>query len=184
MAVSYEDLKNRLRASFIAYKRRKMPEYRGGEALENALDPAARNCIQVKITPEDYCAALYAVYGAVHEQFWPAQLTGTKARQIAEKYVANFERIAPDKLWAAQTGLMRQVLVSTQRPVEKLLLDHSLAFSPWFRIVATVEPNKDIIRKYGPEAKAQLTPELKAFLLNSVAAPNVDRIINYERYSV
>ena len=182
MPVTYDELKNRLRAAFISYKRRKMPDYRGGSKLEEALDPGVRICIKAKILPEDFCAALYQAYGGLHEQFWPSQMTGAKAQAIAERYAANFEKIPPDRLWATQVGLMRQVLVSTQRPIEKLLLDHALAFSPWFRIVATVDPNKDIIRKYGKEAKEQLTPELQAFLANSVAAPNLDRIINYERY--
>lgn len=182
MPVTFDDLKNRLRAAFISYKRRKMPGYRGGEDLEKALDPAARICINAKITPEDFCAALYQAYGGTHDSFWPNQMTGTKALNIATKYASNYEAVLPDKLWAAQIGLMRQALVSTKRTVEELLFDHSIAFSPWFRIVATVEPNPAIIRKYGKDAKEQLTPELKAFLLSSVAAPHLDRITNYERY--
>ncbi|RTL07784.1 hypothetical protein EKK58_01165 [Candidatus Dependentiae bacterium] len=182
MPVTFDDLKNRLRAAFIANKRRKTPEYRGGEALEKALDPAARNCIKAKITPEDYCAALYQAYGGTYDDYWPNQMTGNKALSIATKYASNYEAVAPDKLWAAQVGLMRQALVSTKRTVEELLFDRAVAFSPWFRVIATVEPNREIIAKYGKEAKAQLTPELKTFLLSSVAAPYLDRITNYERY--
>lgn len=182
MPATFEDVKNRLRAAFIAYKRRKMPGYHGGEALEKALDPAARICIDAKITPEDYCAALYQAYGGVHESFWPNQLTGAKAKKIAENYAANYEAIRPEQLWHSQIGLMRQTLISTQRSAEHILLDHALAFSPWFRVVATVEPDPAIIRRYGKEAKEQYTPALQEFLTKVVPPSHLERITNYERY--
>lgn len=182
MPVTFDEVKNRLRAAFIANKRRKTPEYRGGEPLEKVLDPAARNCIKAKITPEDYCTALYQAYGGTYDDYWPNQLTGAKALSIATKYSSNYEAISPDKLWAAQVGLMRQAIISTKRTVEELLFDRAIAFSPWFRIVATVDANQDIIRKYGEAAKAQLTPELTKFLQASVAGPNLERITHYERY--
>lgn len=176
MAISFDELKDRLRAAYIHYRRGKIPNYRGGEDLENSLDTGARNCIAAKITPEDYCMALYQVYASDKvDNFWPNQLRGTKALEIAKKYVANFERISYKQLWNTQLGLLKQALDRTQRSVEDVLYDHALPFSAWFRVVATVDPVPKIIERYGKEARAELTDELVAFL-KGVAPQNLPRL--------
>ncbi len=181
MSVTYDDLKSRLRAAFVAARRRKMPNYHSGADLEKALDPAARNCIAAAITPEDYITSLYQAYAGVMDKFYPNQITGVRALNIAKQYASNYRPITPAELWTSQLGLLRQSLV-TKRSVEALLADSALAFSAWFRIVATVKPNHQIIKKFGSIAKKELTKELRAFLEKTVPAEHLQRITEHERF--
>jgi len=176
MELTFDDIKNRLRAAYIKYRRGKMPNYRGSNDLEQALDAGARNCIAAKITPEDYCTALYQAYvkdGV--DNFFPNQLQGSKALEVAKRFTANYETVSPKQLWTTQIALLKTAIDRTKRPVEDILLDHVLPFSAWFRIVATVKPVQSIIDRYKDEAKSELTEELLTFL-SGVAAQNVSRL--------
>jgi len=176
MEPSFDTLKERLRAAYIYYRRGKQPNYHGGEDLEKALDPAARNCIAAKITPEDYCSAIYKAYATgANDKFFPNQLKGAKALEVARAFAANYEPITHDKLWDTQLVVLKQALVRTKRSVEDILADQALPFSPWFRIVVTTDPVEKITRRFGREAKAETTPELLAFLAR-VAPNTVERI--------
>ena len=174
--ISFDELKGRLRAAYIRYRRGMQPYYRGGEDLEASLDSGARNCITAKITPEDYCTALYRAYvkdGV--DNLNPNQLRGAKALAVVKKFADNFESVSPKQLWTTQLVLLKQALDRTHRTVEAVLSDQALPFSAWFRVIATVDPVPGIISRYGVEAKAELTPKLAAFL-KEVAPQNLPRL--------
>ena len=129
-----------------------------------------------KITPEDFCTALYQAYvrdGV--DNFFPNQLQGNKALEVAKRFTANYESVSPKQLWTTQIALLKKAIDRTKRPVEDILLDHALPFSAWFRIVATVDPVQAITDRYKNEAKRELTEELLVFL-SGVAAQNVSRL--------
>lgn len=176
MALSFDELKERLRAAFIRERRRKQPFYQSGEELEKALDSGVQNCIAAKITPEDYCTALYRIY--VNDQkdnFFPNQLRGTRALNIAKQFIENYERVSYKQLWDTQLVVLKHAIDKTKRSVEEILIDHALPFSPWFRIIATIDPVPAIIARYREAAKAETTPALLEFL-KEVAPQNLSRI--------
>jgi hypothetical protein len=54
-------------------------------------------------------------------------------------------------------------------------MDPRLKFHAWFRILATANPEPDIINKYSDTARAEMTPELLAFLKQNNL--DLDRIL-------
>lgn len=183
MALSHEDLKGQLRAAYINKRRRKQPGYHGSENLEKVLDPAAANCVAAGMEPKDYVDALYLQYAvkSTEDKFWPNILSGANALRIAKDYAKNFGDPPFDHMWQTQWQVLKHALIHTKRDVDKLLADDALAFSPWFRVVATKEPVPEVMTRYGRMAKDRLTNQLKADL-RRVAPGQLDRIENYERY--
>lgn len=178
---TFESLKDDLRVAYILKRRRKQPGYRGGDDLEKALDGAAQNCIAARMTAEDYITALYYAYAVKFDKFFPNQLQGAKALAVATTYAANFEKVSFENLWNTQWVSLKQAIDNTNRKVEDILFDHAMAFTPWFRIIATVRPDTRIVAAYGRQAKEDMTKPLKAFLESKVPA-HLDRVLNYERY--
>lgn len=178
---SFDGLKDRLRYAYIEARRRKQPAFRGGDPLEKVLEAGVRNCIDAKITPEDYITALYNKYGSVHDQFYPNQLSGAGALRVAREHTAKYEKLQLSKLWDTQLINLKQAITATPRTVEAVLYDHVMPFVPWFRIIATVAVDPKIIKRYGRQAKEELSPEIRTFIKERAPA-NLDRIENYERY--
>lgn len=176
MALTFEELKDRLRAAFVRLRRQKQPHYHAGEELEKALAAGVQNCIEAQITPEDYCTALYRVYVTdQRDVFFPNCLRGKKALEAARQFINNYQKITFKQLWDTQLVVLKQAIDRTKRSVEEILADHALPFSPWFRIIATVDPVPAVIARYRNEAKQEATPELLTFL-REVVPQNVQRI--------
>lgn len=173
--LKFDELKNRLRAAYISYRRRKMAAYRGGEDLEKALDGAAQNCAELRVLPEDYMAALYEVYAVRYDKFYPNILQGSKAKQTVRNYLDKFETISPLTLWNTQWRSLKLAIDNTKRKVEDILFDQAMPFTPWFRIIALTSADARIVERYGAQAKASLNKDLEAFLKEKVPA-QFDRI--------
>lgn len=184
--MEFEEVKNRLRAAYITYRRRKVPHYNGGAELEKFLDTTAQNCIAAKVTPELYIEALYNEYAVRHDKFFPSTISSQRGVGIAKAYARDYEKIPADRLWVSQWQVLKKAIDSTRRHAEDMLFDHAMPFEAWFRIVATKTAVPRLIQEYGKEAKSMLAgnPELQALLRTAVPQEHVDRINNYERYRV
>lgn len=134
---------------------------------------AAIICDEMGLTPQKYVQILWERLGDKKEFFSPKHLQGDNVRKVLENYLdteaqnrveLNNFNIDYDTIWRQQHELAMRY-ISRGEAVEAVLLDSSLKFFAWFRIMATPEPNLAIIDKYKAIAVKELTnPRLQRYL--------------------
>lgn len=98
-------------------------------------------------------------------EFFVNKVCTERAEEFLQRY--REEVVLPnnlDDLFSMQVRYLTNALEFTNRSLENILLDNSIQFFPWFRIIITSEPNQKVIDAYGETAKNQMNERLKAFL--------------------
>lgn len=148
------------------------------------IDKAAILCAKAGITADRFVSIAYENFGGKKAYFTTSYLQGPKMtallafEKIAAENKANTELtrdvINFDDVWRQQIELAN-LFVKQGDAIEEILLDPSIKFYGWFRILATPTPVPAIMQRYRHVARKELTPRLKEYLkLNNF---ELDRIL-------
>lgn len=168
---------------FEEKKRLTNKNYRYIDSEENRkhFKKAAKLCEQSGLHPGKFVQSLYDNMGKHKTYFSPKHLAGPTALKIleekdpAESYqveITNATLKYPD-IWRYQHE-MAMMYIARGEPVESVLMDSSLKFFAWFRILSTPDRVPAIIKKYKHIAKDELNPKLREFIEES--GLDIDRI--------
>jgi uncharacterized short protein YbdD (DUF466 family) len=137
------------------------PDYSLKEAtFWKSFEKAAKICMEINAYPYQYVDAHF--HNRNPDQVFVTMLHSSSSKKIYEDYVAHEKPNYPELLAEYVRTLKRQIKLG--RKVEWILNCDQIMFAAWFRICATVVPNKDIITKYKAAARAEINPELVEFL--------------------
>lgn len=128
---------------------------------------AADLCINMKVDPKTYISAHIRYADILKGQYnlTPPQLCCYNSKNYVTQFISlNGERNIADE-FAAQCRIFADCLNAGWKE-HMCLYNPSFDFYPWFRILMSAQPNKDIINKYGNQALQQLynDRELVAYL--------------------
>lgn len=138
------------------------------------LDESALLCAQTNQHPATYVHLLYDRMGGKKEFFSPEHLRGKQVKFFFEEILdpeknTSYEieitnnNLEYSKIWVQQHDLA-MCYIKHGEPVESVLLDSSIKFFAWFRILATPDRCPSIIEKYKKIAKKEMTPGLLKFI--------------------
>jgi len=131
---------------------------------------AALLCAEFELDPATYIQIMYDRMGDIKKFFAPEHLRGTKARFFLSdkkdnsglKIELTNHNLPIEEIWRHQHE-MAMVYVIRGEPVESVLIDSSLKFFAWFRILATPNRVPAIIDKYKKIAKKEMTSSILEF---------------------
>lgn len=151
-----------LREEYIRIVKLEVPGYRPGPALEEALDKAEPLC-----EGKDPVLWVQAQsrYSRINGEFYPKALHFRTAAANYVKYL-NASATPEEELFQVQLNYLNTAVTKTGRSDVEVLSDINLDFKPWFRVLMTVEPDDELMLKYGKDAKTVLdsVPKLKTML--------------------
>ncbi len=139
--------------------------YHRSPAHMKAFVKAAKFCLESGLTAEEYSIALMDSLGNHRENFFPSYFGSSTANQYALTYKED-RAIPLDMILEQQKELLRIHVQKLKKDPIAALMDPRLKFYAWFRVVATREPNREIIGVYGETARKELTRGLAEFLRN------------------
>jgi hypothetical protein len=171
----------------FAYKKRltnKNWEYTPTIKGEAYFREAAVLCDKHNMTPAEYIQIMYDRMGDRKEFFSSEHIRGGNVQKVLEKVqtgevtVYTVEMTIHDldfgDVWDQQRNLAMRY-ISRGESVESVLMDSSLKFFAWYRILSTPRPYMPVIEKYKHIAQKELTPALLEFVKREKL--DIDRII-------
>jgi hypothetical protein len=133
------------------------------------LVKAAKLCLEHQLDAATFVQKMYDRMGEQVGFFSPKCLQGTKAAfSLSQddlhtwKIEVTNATLSPEDMWRYQHELASKY-ISNGESVESVLIDSSLKFFAWFRILATPDRVPSIITKYKHIAKKEMTNGLIAF---------------------
>jgi hypothetical protein len=145
---------------------------------------AAIMCTANGLTPDRFVSIAYENFGGKKQFFNTSYLQGPKMQALLKfeknrvEYKTDVEltRDVMDfaDVWKQQIELANSY-ISHGDSIEEVLLDPTLKFYGWFRILATPEPLPKVIQKYREVARKELAPRLKQYLTSQNF--DLDRIL-------
>lgn len=151
-------------------------DYNFTDTIKNRehIKEAAEQCINLGVSPGVYVQTIYNnLAGKAREHLRLECLYGKSVAQLFDRlqnsgddsYKVEITNFTEDyeRLWAQQYDLVMRY-VKAGDSVKSVLMDSSLKFFAWFRILATPERDPDVIKKYKRIAKLELTPKLIEFI--------------------
>jgi len=138
--------------------------------LENFAE-ATRICARHEMHPAKYVNVIYDNLEK-KEFFSPSHLCGAGAVKVVQKvlesgndYKVEITNATIDyvDVWQQQRNLA-MLYVKHGESVESVLMDSSLKFFAWYRILSTPEKNMEIVNKYKRIARDELNRSLTEFI--------------------
>lgn len=185
MGSSAPDTVEELIYYFVEKKRLSIKDYRYMASIkwDKYFEEAAELCQQHQLTPQAYIQKMYDRMEDRKQFFSPEHIRGGNVAKFLSllgkendsTYVVEItnDNIEYADVWRQQTDLAMRY-IRRGESVESVLLDSSLKFFGWYRILSTPKPYPNIIDKYNEIAKKEMNPRLRAFLLQENL--DVDRI--------
>jgi hypothetical protein len=180
-------IKEDLEYEFTNKKRLSLPKYSyfSTPAGENYFCEAALLCEKFNLHPAQYIDIMWKHMGDNKVEFFsPAHIRGNGALKAINEYFEenkNYEieitnaNIDYNDMWFFQKNSVMQYL-QIGVPLKDILMDSSLKFPAWFRILSTESRDPDIIDKYKAIAKKELNNALIDFIkLNNL---DMNRILD------
>lgn len=140
---------------------------------QDYMEAAAKICDELNMTAAAYIQFMYDKMGDLKAYFSPQHLQGDNAKKALrdkrEKEENSYQveidnsTIPYDLLWTQQNELARRYM-KIGYTAEDILMDASLKFFAWYRILSTTDANSEVIRKYKSIANKELTPRLIEFI--------------------
>lgn len=153
--------------------------------VEPYLVGAVDICKQLNVSPAAYVKAVLAYQApeGVGDGYLPYQVSPLNAKRFVLDYMATTGKRDLASLFNTQCRMLGLAL-ENGIPDHLCLLNPSLDFMPWFRVLMTAEPNQKVIDTYGKEAKHRLEHDFElAKFLHDFEAKGVkldlSRIPNY-----
>jgi hypothetical protein len=167
-----EEIENKLRLAYISVRRKTDSYFKGSSDLEKVLPFVAAFCAEYQLDPDIYIKAVDKY--KITPKLYPNQLKSKSALDIYNKYLSEFQSDDVLSLEIQKKYLLEAI--KNGRTVRSVLLDDSIDFEPWFRILITKDIISDIYCKYIDQAKEQASPNLISFLTR--LGMDVGRITN------
>ena len=138
------------------------------------FEEAAKLCKKHNLPASLYIQKMYDRMESKKEFFSPEHIRGGNVakfldllgRENLSTYVVEITNDSIDyaDLWSQQNDLAMRY-IRRGESVESVLLDSSLKFFGWYRILSTARPYPSIIEKYSDIARKEMNPRLRAFAL-------------------
>jgi len=157
--------------------------HRSSEKDEKAFDTAANLCTRYELDPGTYVQLIYDRFGVKPAYFAPMCLQGTKVVHFLEDrkkentgYIIEETNasLTPEKIWNQQTSLA-MIYINNGESTASVLMNSSLKFFAWFRILSTPDRYEPVIAKYKHIARKELTTSIKEYAKS--AGLDIDRIL-------
>jgi len=149
------------------------------------FEEAAILCHKYGFTPALYVQKMYDRLGEKRNFFTPEHMRGGNVEKILEneqssqddKYTVEITNstLDPADVWKYQHELAMRY-IKRGESVRSVLMDSSLKFFAWYRILSTPERDPEIIAKYKHIAKKEMTPVLLEFVTQE--GLDVERILS------
>jgi hypothetical protein len=150
--------------------------YNPSNTWDDYFKEAAVLCADYELPPSTYIQKMYERMEPKVQFFTPEHIRGEKVEALLKSwqsqgetsYVVEITNANLDyrDLWEHQENLARRLL-RPDETYEELMLDSSLKFFGWFRILSTEERNMKIIEKYRHIARKEMTQALKDFIVQN-----------------
>jgi len=138
------------------------------------IDKAALLCEKYEVTPDRYVSIAYDNLAGKKTYFNTSYLVGPKMRKLLEdetapaaegEYKVELTRASLNykDIWDQQLDLASR-LTRNGEAIETLLLDPSVKFYAWFRIMCTPDRLPEVVNRYKLIARKELNNKLKDFL--------------------
>lgn len=134
---------------------------------------AARICEELEISPAVFVQTLYDRMGDKKNFFAPKHLGAENVRKFFQnkkeegddfKIEITNSTLSYEDIWQYQHELA-MMYIKAGETVESILMDSSLKFFAWYRILSTPRPNQEIINKYKHIAKQEWNKTLERFAI-------------------
>ena len=151
------EIASTLESEFVRRKRDHNPNYHV-PPFGDTFPKLAAQCIKHNLEPSDFITAQF-------RDMDPSHVTTKSfftAKAINKCIIHTCDRKVPEKeKFKYGVTYLRSQIVNVSRSVEKVLMDDSLDFPAWFRVVITKEPIKEVMTKYLHIAKSEFNGEIK-----------------------
>lgn len=137
--------------------------------LDKSVEKAATLCIANNLDPVIFVQAQYKYHTT--DEFFETCLCPKNALGNYQRFTTKSVLVLANS-FEVQMSYLKTAIVNLKMPVEEILMDEYIQFTPWFRITITKQINPKVIKKYGKLAKLACTPELIAFLKSKNLDPN------------
>jgi len=157
--------------------------YCNSTAEDKLFKNAATLCKQYELDAGSYVQMMYDMMGDKREFFAPMHLQGPKAIHLLENrkkepstYVVEITNatIKPEDIWNQQKSLA-MIYIRNGEDSGAVLMNSSLKFFAWFRILSTPDRYEPVIAKYKHIAREELTSEIIDFAKRR--GMDIDRIL-------
>lgn len=157
--------------------------HRSSEADIKYFEAAARLCKQHELDAATYTQLMYDRLGDKPAFFSPRCLQGKKVEFFLEDRKTNDTSyiieetnasLTPEKIWNQQTSLA-MIYINNGESTASVLMNSSLKFFAWFRILATPDRYEPVISKYKHIARKELTTSITEYAKS--AGLDIDRIL-------
>ena len=146
---------------------------------------AAVLCEKHEMTPALYVQKLYDRLGGKKEFFSPEHLRGgnvdrvlaqeKESEETTYKIEVTNSNLDLAEVWRQQNDLAMRY-IRRGESAHSVLMDSSLKFFAWYRILSTPEKDTEVIKKYRHIAVKELNSNLRDFILRE--GLDLDRILN------
>lgn len=171
----------------FAYKKRLtnknweyVPTIKGGAYFREA----AVLCDKYELSPAEYMQIMYDRMGERKEFFSSEHIRGGNVQKVLEQIKSGAREVYKVEMtihdldygdvWDQQHDLAMRY-ISRGESVESVLMDSSLKFFAWYRILSTPRMIPEVVEKYKHIAKKELTSALLEFVKKE--GLDIDRII-------
>lgn len=170
----YKELMDDLIYYFVEKKRlsRRTYQYVSTITWDDYFREAAILCSQYEMTAAGYIQRMYDRMESKKEFFTPEHIRGGNISKMLAQDKTNGEEtykveitnstLGYEDVWKYQHELAMRY-IRRGETVESVLIDSSLKFFAWYRILSTPRPYPEIIKKYKHIAKKEMTGGLRKF---------------------
>jgi len=166
-------VKEDLEYEFVSKKRLSIPHYNyiSTHAGDAHFCEAAKLCEESELHPAQYIEIMWERMGDKKEFFGTSHLRGPGAKKAIAEYFEDGDNynveitnanLEYNDLWNYQKELAMRYM-RNGRTIKSILMDSSLKFFAWFRILVTEEKDDEIIKKYKHIAKKEFNSGLLDF---------------------
>jgi hypothetical protein len=137
------------------------------------FEEAAELCKKHALPAQVYMQRVYDRMENKKEFFSPQHIRGSNVDKYLslpsvveeETYIVEVtnDNLSYDSLWKQQHDMAMRY-INRGESVESVLIDSSLKFFAWYRILSTPKAYPEIIKKYKHIAKKELNPRLRDFI--------------------
>ena len=167
------EIHERLIEAFVDKKRASRRSYKYVHSPKNTVlfNKAAILCHELQINPAEYVQIIWDRMGDKKEFFGPQHLQGEAIKHAIEEMKNSFDyykieinnaTLPYDDLWKYQ-HLLASNYINHGEDIHDVLMDSSIKFFAWFRILYTPEKDDEVIKKYRKIAKQEITKDFEEF---------------------
>ena len=157
------EIASTLESEFVRRKREGNPNYQH-PPFGDVFPRLANDCIKYNLDPVDFIAAQFRDMKSEHVNL--KSLFKAEARNKCIVHTCD-RKISEIDIFNYCKEYLYEQIKNVGRSVEKILMDDTMNFPAWFRVVITKEPMIEIMTKYRYIARTELNDEIKQVCLDN-----------------